>query len=50
LEQVSAEMKAGINHNVEDVKSLIELSGQMVDERRAQQAARKPQRFRGIGR
>ena len=50
LEQVSAELAAGVKHDPAEVEALIARSGEMVDERRAQQAARKPQRFRGLGR
>jgi hypothetical protein len=50
LEQVSAELAAGIKHDPVEVNALIARSGEMVEARRTQQAARKPQRFRGIGR
>ena len=49
LEQVSAEMSAGIVHDDVDVKALLNFADQKVEAKRAQQARTKP-RFRGVGR
>jgi hypothetical protein len=47
LEQVSAEMNAGIAHDPTEVKALLDLAGERVEA-----AAKKPAkvRFRGVGR
>jgi hypothetical protein len=47
LEQVGLEMAAGIAHDADEVRALLNLAGATVEAKRAQKA--RP-RFRGIGR
>jgi hypothetical protein len=47
LETVSAEMSAGIVHDADEVKGLIELAGEVVEKAKVKHV--KP-RFRGVGR
>jgi hypothetical protein len=49
LEQLNAELAAGIKHDPVEVVALQDYAGALVEEKQAQQAKPKP-RFRGVGR
>ena len=50
LGQVSKEIDAGVHHDEAERKRLLALADEFIAEQDAAEAAKKPKRFRGIGR
>jgi len=49
MEQLSREMAAGVEHDADEVRALVNLANEKVEAKQAQKARPKP-KFRGLGR